>query len=77
MEPSLLHIDQIHPILRLDETALRSTVERMLSREGKPIKYLGIILTDHGTVRELNKVCLLYTSPSPRDRTRSRMPSSA
>ena len=25
----------------------------------------------------LYKVCLLYTSPSPRDRTRSRMPSSA
>ena len=24
-----------------------------------------------------NLVCLLYTSPSPRDRTRSRMPSSA
>ena len=24
-----------------------------------------------------NIVCLLYTSPSPRDRTRSRMPSSA
>ena len=23
------------------------------------------------------KICLLYTSPSPRDRTRSRMPSSA
>ena len=26
---------------------------------------------------ELNVRCLLYTSPSPRDRTRSRMPSSA
>ena len=27
---------------------------------------------------ELNEeICLLYTSPSPRDRTRSRMPSSA
>ena len=26
---------------------------------------------------EVVKVCLLYTSPSPRDRTRSRMPSSA
>ena len=26
---------------------------------------------------ELAGVCLLYTSPSPRDRTRSRMPSSA
>ena len=25
----------------------------------------------------INKDCLLYTSPSPRDRTRSRMPSSA
>ena len=25
----------------------------------------------------LNSFCLLYTSPSPRDRTRSRMPSSA
>ena len=25
----------------------------------------------------LNLICLLYTSPSPRDRTRSRMPSSA
>ena len=24
-----------------------------------------------------NQTCLLYTSPSPRDRTRSRMPSSA
>ena len=26
---------------------------------------------------EFQEVCLLYTSPSPRDRTRSRMPSSA
>ena len=25
----------------------------------------------------LGDICLLYTSPSPRDRTRSRMPSSA
>ena len=29
------------------------------------------------TVRMLETYCLLYTSPSPRDRTRSRMPSSA
>ena len=26
---------------------------------------------------QLNKACLLYTSPSPRDRQKSRMPSSA
>ena len=32
----------------------------------------------HGTVpHPLAFLCLLYTSPSPRDRTRSRMPSSA
>ena len=30
-----------------------------------------------GGVRAVVNVCLLYTSPSPRDRTRSRMPSSA
>ena len=28
-------------------------------------------------IEEVYKTCLLYTSPSPRDRTRSRMPSSA
>ena len=31
----------------------------------------------HYEAKELNITCLLYTSPSPRDRTRSRMPSSA
>ena len=29
------------------------------------------------SVEERSRICLLYTSPSPRDRTRSRMPSSA
>ena len=33
--------------------------------------------TDTGDVAGLLPTCLLYTSPSPRDRTRSRMPSSA
>ena len=31
---------------------------------------------DEGLLKN-SKICLLYTSPSPRDRTRSRMPSSA
>ena len=30
-----------------------------------------------GSIARLDTSCLLYTSPSPRDRTRSRMPSSA
>ena len=33
--------------------------------------------TDIGTLEYSIDGCLLYTSPSPRDRTRSRMPSSA
>ena len=42
---------------------------------GKKIKEQNIMFDIHFT-SEL-KSCLLYTSPSPRDRTRSRMPSSA
>ena len=42
----------------------------------------GLEKTDDGTLQmqqnlRVAYVCLLYTSPSPRDRTRSRMPSSA
>ena len=44
----------------------------------------GLLESDHGEaidsadcVLRFNNICLLYTSPSPRDRTRSRMPSSA
>ena len=33
--------------------------------------------TDNYHLDEMRKVCLLYTSPSPRDRQKSRMPSSA
>ena len=39
-----------------------------------PPKLWDEILTH---LKSLEKTCLLYTSPSPRDRTRSRMPSSA
>ena len=40
---------------------------------------LGLMRVDQGQVFLEGKDmhCLLYTSPSPRDRTRSRMPSSA
>ena len=36
-----------------------------------------ILTPDGGDAVEFKQGCLLYTSPSPRDRTRSRMPSSA
>ena len=34
-------------------------------------------MNTNGRIQSLMTACLLYTSPSPRDRTRSRMPSSA
>ena len=58
-------------------------------RKGKIIKYFGSFpnperlayglsgLPKINLYQVLFAICLLYTSPSPRDRTRSRMPSSA
>ena len=46
--------------------------------EETSIKNVELIQEIDGTTTyNLPKDCLLYTSPSPRDRTRSRMPSSA
>ena len=42
---------------------------------GKRFEYLATFFDDQGRPKEI--VCLLYTSPSPRDMRRSRMPSSA
>ena len=35
------------------------------------------VVEEQGYADSEFEICLLYTSPSPRDRTRSRMPSSA
>ena len=54
-------------------TILETTVSQCsFENKTKAIK----VITGHGSGR-LRQTCLLYTSPSPRDRTRSRMPSSA
>ena len=48
--------------------------------EGSTLAYLVDVLAYNTYYTAFNAnmaVCLLYTSPSPRDRTRSRMPSSA
>ena len=46
------------------------------SIEGNNIRGKYWTIADE-TGKEVSRDCLLYTSPSPRDRTRSRMPSSA
>ena len=58
----------------------RTILERVIVRLGPQCD--GLILNANGDPARfaafgLPVICLLYTSPSPRDRTRSRMPSSA
>ena len=51
--------------------------EDLVAVEGmEPVGEVRIV-PDSNTFAVLPWLCLLYTSPSPRDRTRSRMPSSA
>ena len=56
----------------------------MASLELKPNVFISVVAGEgmystsrKGVRAECTKVCLLYTSPSPRDRQKSRMPSSA
>ena len=54
----------------LSPEADRTTRVTIGHAEGMPLAFANIY-------KDLSEACLLYTSPSPRDRTRSRMPSSA
>ena len=49
----------------------------VLARDPSTAHIPVIALSANAMPRDIEKGCLLYTSPSPRDRTRSRMPSSA
>src|SRR5665811_725875 len=51
--------------------------ERSIFPKGKPVVFPNPFNLDTDKEVVFDNVCLLYTSPSPRDRTRSRMPSSA
>ena len=44
---------------------------------GFTLEWWGKAFQNAGALEGITTSCLLYTSPSPRDRTRSRMPSSA
>ena len=52
-----------------------ATIKDSYCLDGKNIEANAKAL--HALRSTLNDVCLLYTSPSPRDRQKSRMPSSA
>ena len=61
-----------------DQQSQQNSTKRVTAPELEKILYDAIPILDHGFIRVVDYMgCLLYTSPSPRDRTRSRMPSSA
>ena len=65
-----------HVLVIEDEPDIRKTIDYNLSKESfKVIQAASIEEGEQALVS--NKICLLYTSPSPRDRQKSRMPSSA
>ena len=57
----------------IEEYAYSYAVER----EYGYVYIIGVAGEDFNEPVKIGYTCLLYTSPSPRDRTRSRMPSSA
>ena len=65
---------------RIQRTRMRRLVERekaSSSASSTPDTSAGAERDDDAEDEGGGNTCLLYTSPSPRDRTRSRMPSSA
>ena len=64
---TLSQVKSLTKHLRKDKTGIRYLIEKIPAST----------LSKKDIQRILAKGCLLYTSPSPRDRTRSLMPSSA
>ena len=58
--------------LRIEDTDKERSKDEFKNQIVNSLKWIGINYEDSEYIH-----CLLYTSPSPRDRTRSRMPSSA
>ena len=70
-----LNLDSIDPVLKkaFGMRRIKAVILVINSPGGSPVQSALI----GARIRQLAKNCLLYTSPSPRDRQKSRMPSSA
>ena len=81
MEVTVKRIDDAYKMEATNETGeiLHMDGSKALGASESAFRPMQLLLTSLGgcSAIDIINVCLLYTSPSPRDRTRSRMPSSA
>ena len=90
--PDALTAEDLDPVQNeleeiVDRNARRLLQERKIDRDYAELPFaqrlVPLAKADPSAIADINipgnlgQGCLLYTSPSPRDRTRSRMPSSA
>ena len=65
------------PMLGISDSlkAMQVMLEEALKEPERPVSIA--IVDSQGLTIQFARICLLYTSPSPRDKRQSRMPSSA
>lgn len=56
--PAPLSIEQAHPSHTLDPTALERIIRHVLEAEEASLVHLSVVLSDHDTVRRLNRLYL-------------------
>ena len=64
-----------HAVKSGDSLIITATLSKAVI--DSPVLQIAISGANTLTLTDMTKTCLLYTSPSPRDRQKSRMPSSA
>ena len=74
LQPKLLRVLQEQEFERLGSNKVQQVDVRLIAATNRNLKEM---VAEREFRSDLYYRCLLYTSPSPRDRTRSRMPSSA
>ena len=74
VEQRVISAEQFCGLVKIQQETSHTMATIALRKNLMTIKQVDNVL-DQMDAQE--NVCLLYTSPSPRDRTRSRMPSSA
>ena len=78
LRPLVAKINGLEPDFeKLTDDQLRLKTDEYKKQVQEGVSLDDLLPEAFATVREAAKSCLLYTSPSPRDKRQSRMPSSA